>query len=56
MTTKTAGALRWDADAAGIVLAAILGAALVLVAGFSDASVLHGAAHDQRHAAGFPCH
>lgn len=39
-----------------IVFVAVLGAAIVSVAGLSQAGVLHNAAHDARHATGFPCH
>nr|VFJ42694.1 MAG: cobalt transporter subunit CbtB [Candidatus Kentron sp. FW]VFJ60031.1 MAG: cobalt transporter subunit CbtB [Candidatus Kentron sp. FW] len=44
------------------VSAAILGAVLIFAsgfaqtAGFSEANLLHNAAHDARHSAGFPCH
>lgn len=44
------------------VSAAILGAVLLFAsgfaqtAGFSEANILHNAAHDARHSAGFPCH
>jgi len=37
------------------VLAMVLGAFLVLGAGFSPISVIHNATHDARHAM-FPCH
>jgi cobalt transporter subunit CbtB len=37
------------------VLAIVLGALLVLGAGFVPLSVVHNAAHDARHAL-FPCH
>jgi cobalt transporter subunit CbtB len=33
-----------------------LGATIVFVVGFSHSDLLHAAAHDVRHAAGFPCH
>ena len=33
-----------------------LGAFLVFTVGFSPMSVAHNAAHDTRHAIGFPCH
>lgn len=42
--------------------AAFLGAVLIFAsgfaqtAGFSEANILHNAAHDARHSAGFPCH
>ena len=36
--------------------AAILGLALVYLAGFAQADALHDGAHDARHSAAFPCH
>ena len=36
--------------------AAVLGLALLFAAGFAETHVLHSAAHDARHSAGFPCH
>ncbi len=39
-----------------IFLAALLGAAIVFVTGHVQATALHTAAHDVRHATGFPCH
>ncbi|GHF43244.1 CbtB domain-containing protein [Seohaeicola zhoushanensis] len=44
---------------AGLVQAlmvAALGLGVVMVAGHLQASALHDAAHDVRHATGFPCH
>lgn len=38
------------------VLAAVLGSTIVFAMGFAETSVLHNAAHDGRHSAGFPCH
>ena len=38
------------------LLAAALGAFLVLGVGFLHAAPVHDAAHDTRHAIGFPCH
>ncbi len=38
------------------VAALALGAAILFVAGFSSNDLVHAAAHDVRHAAGFPCH
>jgi cobalt transporter subunit CbtB len=49
-TTKAASGL------ASIVMVALIGAALVFVAGFANSAVLHDAAHDTRHSTGFPCH
>lgn len=34
----------------------VLGIGVVTIAGHLQASTLHAAAHDTRHAAGFPCH
>ena len=39
-----------------VVFAAILGLGIMFVVGHAQASVLHDAAHDVRHATGFPCH
>ena len=33
-----------------------LGATILFVVGFSHSDLVHAAAHDVRHAAGFPCH
>ncbi len=39
------------------IMAAVALAIVVLFgAGFSPAEVVHNAAHDARHSAGFPCH
>ncbi len=38
------------------LIAAVLGAALLFVAGHANSATLHDAAHDVRHATGFPCH
>lgn len=51
----TPTAVRRDAVAAAL-LAACLGAVLVLGIGFLHAETVHDAAHDTRHAIGFPCH
>jgi cobalt transporter subunit CbtB len=48
-TVSVAG--RWPA-----FLALFLGAIFVFGTGFSHVSAVHNAAHDARHAAGFPCH
>ena len=39
-----------------IVFVALIGAAIVFVAGHAQSATLHDAAHDMRHATGFPCH
>lgn len=56
MIAKTYSASRSDTGLAAILLTAFLGAGLLFVAGFVDAAVIHDAAHDTRHAIGFPCH
>ncbi len=50
-TTKTAtGSLT------SILFVAVLGAGMVVLAGLAQSQTLHDAAHDVRHATGFPCH
>jgi cobalt transporter subunit CbtB len=34
----------------------LMGMSLVYFAGFSHLELVHNAAHDTRHSAGFPCH
>ncbi|WP_298936745.1 CbtB domain-containing protein [uncultured Ruegeria sp.] len=56
MTTQT---LKASASRAGLipaVFAVVLGLGIVTLAGHVQASALHDAAHDVRHATGFPCH
>jgi len=38
------------------LLAAGFGLMLLYASGFAEMEALHNAAHDSRHAAGFPCH
>ena len=56
MTTKTLTVARDTTDILSIGTALLAGLMLLFVAGFSHASILHAAAHDQRHANAFPCH
>jgi len=49
-------ALAQSATMLSALLAAALGALLVLGVGFLHAAPVHDAAHDTRHAIGFPCH
>jgi cobalt transporter subunit CbtB len=56
MTTLLAARARLDAEALSIAFAAVFGLGLIFVAGFANATVVHDAAHDQRHAIAFPCH
>ncbi len=39
-----------------IMGAFLLGAAILYGAGFAQTAAAHNAAHDMRHAQGFPCH
>lgn len=39
-----------------LVAVAMMGLGLITVSGHVQASALHAAAHDVRHATGFPCH
>lgn len=39
-----------------IVFAALIGLSIIYVAGHAQSQMLHEAAHDVRHATGFPCH
>jgi len=59
-TGTTAGArIRIGAASRAIIagmFAIVLGVTTLYVVGFSHADLLHAAAHDIRHAAGFPCH
>lgn len=57
MTTKTVSASQGISTRtqAGLV-SLFIGAGLVFMVGLSNISVAHNAAHDTRHAIGFPCH
>jgi cobalt transporter subunit CbtB len=54
MTTQTL--TKTQTSTASIVLAAAAGLMLLFFSGYAQATVLHDAAHDQRHAMAFPCH
>ncbi len=56
MNAQTLETGRTDSGTAGIALAVLAGIFLLVVSGFAQATVLHDAAHDQRHAMAFPCH
>ena len=57
MTTKTAIQAQSKAGLlVSVALMAALGATMVFVAGLAHSATLHDAAHDTRHATGFPCH
>ena len=54
--TTIAQSVAARVQAVAIIAAAILGLGVVTVAGHVQAETLHAAAHDVRHATGFPCH
>ncbi len=56
MSTKTATFAAARTNTAAFVLALTVGVALLTSSGMAQATVLHDAAHDQRHAMAFPCH
>ncbi len=39
-----------------MVLAAVFGLGLIFLSGLAQSETLHDAAHDVRHATGYPCH
>ncbi|SFD64484.1 CbtB domain-containing protein [Roseivivax sediminis] len=54
-TSTLASGSRTGLLGAGI-FAALIGVGIVTLTGHVQASALHDAAHDVRHATGFPCH
>ncbi|MFK7834700.1 MAG: CbtB domain-containing protein [Sulfitobacter sp.] len=54
MTTKTM--TRQGLRFVPAVFAGVLGLAVISLTGHVQAAALHDAAHDVRHATGFPCH
>ncbi|MEO9826427.1 MAG: CbtB domain-containing protein [Paracoccaceae bacterium] len=55
MTTQ-AVAVKSSSKVFSILGAALLGLTMIVLAGHVQASAVHDAAHDVRHATGFPCH
>jgi cobalt transporter subunit CbtB len=56
MTTTTVSLASARSGLGACILAVTLGVALLTISGMAQATVLHDAAHDQRHAMAFPCH
>ncbi|MDE0523247.1 MAG: CbtB-domain containing protein [Boseongicola sp.] len=56
MTTRTIAEEHSASAYLGVLVAAFLGLGIVVLAGHVQADALHAAAHDVRHANGFPCH
>ena len=56
MTTTTLSQGRAASRWTTYLFAGLMGLGLMTVAGHLQAGALHDAAHDMRHATGFPCH
>ena len=56
MITQTAQIAAIRTNTAAFVLVTLVGLGLLTISGMAQATVLHDAAHDQRHAMAFPCH
>ena len=56
MTTLTQSKAQTSTAILAIAVCAFIGLAIISVAGHVQASAVHDAAHDTRHATGFPCH
>ncbi|MGB3279529.1 MAG: CbtB domain-containing protein [Pseudorhodobacter sp.] len=55
MTTNTQVTAKSSA-LLSVLFVALLGGTILFVAGHAQSAALHDAAHDVRHATGFPCH
>ena len=56
MTTILLAKTTTTSTLAQVLCMAVLGGMLLFAAGHAQSAVLHDAAHDVRHATGFPCH
>jgi cobalt transporter subunit CbtB len=56
MTTTTRSASAVEPSLVAILATAAIGLAIIVFTGHLQAQTLHAAAHDTRHATGFPCH
>ena len=56
MTTLNQTAAKTSTNLMQILFVALVGGALLFTAGLAQSGALHDAAHDVRHATGFPCH
>jgi cobalt transporter subunit CbtB len=54
MTTMTS--VKTNSTLASVLFMAVLGGLVLFMAGHAQSAALHDAAHDVRHATGFPCH
>ena len=56
MMTQTQTTTKSTSSLMSILCVALLGGVLLFAAGHAQSGALHDAAHDVRHATGFPCH
>ena len=56
MNTQTQAIAKPTTKLATLTAVAFAGLMMITVAGHVQAAALHDAAHDVRHATGFPCH
>ncbi len=56
MTTLVQSQVRNASGTRAIFIALAFGMVLMASVGFASAGAIHDAAHDVRHATGFPCH
>jgi len=56
MTAQTQSRTGISANILAIAVSAFIGLAIVVLAGHAQTAAVHDAAHDMRHATGFPCH
>ena len=56
MTTIIQSVSKSKSQYLSIALAAFVGLSIIYIAGHAQSQMLHEAAHDVRHATGFPCH
>ena len=54
--TKTLAGNKAQSLILSALFAAVLGGTMLFLAGHAQSATLHDAAHDVRHATGFPCH
>ena len=56
MTARTTTASTTGFGLLPVLFAALLGLTVIAITGHVQVDTLHAAAHDVRHATGFPCH